>query len=374
MKDPTMKPAIIPLVDLKAQYETIRNDIERAMSHTMAQCAFVLGPDVERFERDFAAFCGAKYVVGCASGSDALLLALKGLGIGEGDDVIVPAFTFTATAEAVLRAGARPVFADVNERDLILDVRNVERAWTGRTRAVIAVHLFGRMADLDALKSFTRDRVALFIEDAAQAHGATWREKRAGSVGKAGCFSFYPGKNLGAYGDAGAVTTNDAELAKWLKKARNHGRSTKHGHEFPGWNSRLDGLQAAVLNAKLPYLEGWNARRRELAAYYERKLADLPGVRSLNTAAETIPAPHHWVVRLPERDRVARELVEHGVMAAVHYPRPLHRLPAFSGIPGAEASLPVCERAAREVLSLPLYPELGEEGVDHVVKTLAKVL
>ncbi len=369
-----MTAPVIPLVDLKAQYETIRNDIDRAISRTVANCSFVLGPEVERFEQAFASFCGVRHAIGCANGTDALVLALHALGIGEGDEVIVPAFTFVATAEAVLRTGARPVFADVNERDLILDAETVEKAWTEHTRAVIPVHLFGRMADVDVLQEMAEKRGALLIEDAAQAHGATWKDRKAGSMGKAGCFSFYPGKNLGAYGDAGAVVTNDDDLAHWLKKARNHGRSTKNGHDFPGWNSRLDGLQAAVLNVKLPHLDTWNARRRELAARYEKRLFEVPGVRTLTTAKDTVPAPHHWVVRLPDRDRVARQLAERGIMAAIHYPRPLHRLPAFSDVIASDLSLPNCDQAAREVLSLPLYPELGEEGVDRVVNELATVL
>jgi dTDP-4-amino-4,6-dideoxygalactose transaminase len=368
--------APVPLVDLQGQYLSIREEIDAAIAGVIARSAFILGPEVAAFEAEFAAFCGAGHCVACANGTDALSLALEGVGVRPGDEVITTAHTFLATAEAISGLGAVPVFADVDPGTLLLDPAAVERAVTPRTRAVVPVHLYGQAVDPEPFLALARRHGLKLVEDAAQAHGARSGGRPAGSWGDAATFSFYPGKNLGAYGDAGAVTTSDPGIAAWLRQARDHGRSSKYEHDFAARSSRMDGIQGAVLRVKLRHLAEWNQTRRELAARYDRLLADLPGVRRVAVAPGGEPVWHLYVVRVSdrERDRVLAGLKARGIQAGVHYPVPLHRQRAYAHLGLGEGSLPATERAAREVLSLPLYAPMDPALVDRCSAALAEVL
>jgi len=363
----------IPLIDLKAQYQALKPDIDAAIARVIANTSFIMGPEVEHFEEAFAAYCATRYAVGVGSGTAALELTLRALDIGPGDQVITTPFTFFATAEAISQAGATPVFADIDPRTYNLDPRAVEAAVTPRTRAIIPVHLYGQPADVDALTAIARRHDLALIEDAAQAHGADYRGRRAGSLGHAACFSFYPGKNLGAYGDGGAVVTDDNRLAERLRLLRDHGRSSKYMHREIGFGHRLDALQAAILAAKLPHLDAANAARRRLAVRYGQLLADtdlvlpyeLEGVRS---------AFHLYVVRTPQRDQVLRQFQDQGIGAGIHYPLPLHLQPAYADMRLRPGAFPVSEAAAQQVLSLPLFPEMTGAQQDRVVTALAAAI
>ncbi|UCE86760.1 MAG: DegT/DnrJ/EryC1/StrS family aminotransferase [Deltaproteobacteria bacterium] len=362
----------IPLVDLKAQYASIKDEIDAAIRAAVERAAFIGGPFVQRFEDAFARYCERPHAVGCGNGTDALRLAMEALGIGAGDEVIVPSHTFFASAEAVAQLGAVPVFADVEEGGFTLDPAAVAKLVTRRTRAVIPVHLYGHPCDMDAILEIARRHDLEVIEDCAQAHGARYKGRRTGTFGAAGCFSFYPAKNLGAFGDAGAVVTANPELARRVAALRDHGRSSKFDHERLGVNSRLDDLQAAVLCAKLPHLDAWNEARRRAAAEYDRLLADEPrvGVPAVRPATE--PVYHLYVVRVPERDRVANALRDRQIGAGIHYPIPCHLQRPFAE--RTHAGLPRTERLAGEVLSLPLFPEIRPEEIRHVAETLRAVL
>jgi dTDP-4-amino-4,6-dideoxygalactose transaminase len=360
---------VIPLVDLKAQYAAIRAEIDTAIQRVLDSTAFILGSEVEQFEAAFAAYCGAPHAVGVSSGSAALRLALLACGIGPGDEVITSPHTFIATAEAISHSGARPVFVDIDPQSYNLDVEQVAAAIGPRTKAVIAVHLYGLPVDLDALLALTRRHGVALIEDAAQAHGATYKGRRVGSFGAAACFSFYPGKNLGAYGDGGMVVSNDAALAARVRMLRDHGRRDKYLHETLGYGERLDALQAAVLRVKLGHLDVWNGQRRQGARRYRELLASSPVVLPA-TPADATPVYHLFVVRVAERDRVLERLHAAGVGAGVHYPIPVHLQPAYAPLGHAAGSFPHAERAAREVLSLPLYPEITDAQQQEVVAVL----
>ncbi len=361
----------IPLVDLKAQYASIEAELRAAMDRVIQNTAFILGSEVEQFEAAFAEFVRADHVVGASSGTSALHLALLACGVGPGDEVIVPANTFIATAEAVLHAGAQPVFVDVDSETLTLTAEQVELALTPKTRAVIPVHLFGHPADMDPILELAEAQGLAVIEDAAQAHGAEYKGRRIGTLGRAACFSFYPGKNLGAYGDGGAVATNDPELAERVRLLRNHGRAEKYKHLMPGYNYRLDALQAAILGAKLPHLDAWNEARRQHAKAYDERLAAL-GVETPTAKDWATPVYHIYAIQLDRRDELAAHLKARGIASGVHYPIPLHRQPAFAG--GETEALPVCERAAARMLSLPMYPELTTEQIDEVCSAIADFL
>ncbi|MBI4954886.1 MAG: DegT/DnrJ/EryC1/StrS family aminotransferase [Myxococcales bacterium] len=369
-----MTGARIPLVDLKAQYQSIRGEIDEAMARVVANTSFILGAEVEAFERAFAELCGASRCIGVGNGTDALTLALQAVGVGAGDEVITTPFTFIATAEAIGALGARPVFVDVRRDTLQLDVGKVEAAITARTRAIVPVHLYGQAVDMDPLCELARARNLAVVEDAAQAHGALYRGRRAGSLGRVAAFSFYPGKNLGAYGDAGAVVTSDPAVAAWVAKARDHGRMSKYEHEFEARNSRMDGLQGAVLAVKLRHLLGWNERRQALAAAYDRALVAVTGVEPVTRADYGVSACHIYAVRVAQRDKVLAALRASGVEAGVHYPVPLHRQPAYAALGVEPGALPVAEAAAHEVLSLPLYPEMSPLDVETVVSALGNAL
>jgi dTDP-3-amino-3,4,6-trideoxy-alpha-D-glucose transaminase len=354
----------IPLVDLKAQYRSIKGEIDAAIQRVIESAGFIMGPEVKDFERAFAATCEVAHCIGVSSGTAALTLALRALGIGPGDEVITVAHTFIATAEAICAVGARPCFVDIDTHTYTLDPAALEAAITPATRAVIPVHLYGQPADMTRINAIAAAHGLAVIEDAAQAHGATWQGRKAGTLATLGCFSFYPGKNLGAYGDAGAVTTDDAALAEQVRLLRNHGRRSKYLHEQIGFGERLDTLQAAILHAKVAHLGAWTAARRRLAARYSEHLAQcelvLPAV-----APEAEPAWHLYVVRTPRRDALLEHLKAHGVEAGIHYPVPLHRQPAFAAFD--YPALPVTEEVAATCLSLPLYPELTDAQQDRVI-------
>ncbi|HNS01432.1 MAG TPA: DegT/DnrJ/EryC1/StrS family aminotransferase [Anaerolineae bacterium] len=355
----------IPLVDLKAQYAALRPDIDAAIARVIANASFIMGPEVRAFEEAFAAYCQARHAVGLSSGTAAIELTLRALGVGPGDEVITTPFTFIATAEAISAAGATPVFADIDPATYNLDPAAVETVITPRTRALLPVHLYGQPAAMDALAAIAQRHGLFLIEDAAQAHGAEINGRRVGSLGDAACFSFYPGKNLGCYGDGGAVTTDDEALAGRLRKLRDHGRVSKYVHDELGYGHRLDALQAAILSAKLPHLDAANAARRRLAARYDELLADTDLV--LPVASERVtPAWHLYVVRSPRRDEVLASLKAQGIEAGIHYPLPLHLQPAYRALGLGPGSFPVAEAASQQVLSLPLFPELSEEQQERV--------
>jgi dTDP-4-amino-4,6-dideoxygalactose transaminase len=355
----------VPFLDLTDATQEVRGEVLDEWARTLDSNAFIGGGAVARFETHFAELCGTTEAVGTANGTDALHLVFRALGIGPGDEVVVPTNSFVATAESVVLAGARPRFADVDPGTLLLTPGTLEAAITPRTRAVAVVHLYGQMADVPALLAVAERHGIALVEDAAQAHGATWQGLPAGSFGDAGCFSFYPGKNLGAFGDAGAVVTSDPELATRVRSMRDHGRvgGQHYQHEMVGTNSRLDTLQATVLDAKLRRLSRWNACRRELAALY-RELLD----PELAPLVEELPdgrGVHHLlVVRVRERDGVRADLAEHGIGTGVHYPTPCHRMTPYADF--ASGPLPDAERACREVLSLPMYPSLARADVERV--------
>lgn len=363
----------IPLVDLKAQYTQIKPEIDAAMQEVVESAAFILGPAVSRFEQAFAAYCGAQHCVATSNGTAALTIALKALGVGRGDEVIVPAMTFIASAAAVHEAGATPVLADVDPLTYTLDPAGAGRAITSRTRAIMPVHLYGQPADLDPLLALCRQHDLFLIEDAAQAHGARYKGRRVGGIGQAAGFSFYPGKNLGAYGDAGGLTTDDPRLAARARQLRDHGRLDKYQHEFTGTNDRMDSLQGAILGAKLPHLDSWNEARRRLAARYTALLADLDVVTPV-VAPDVEPVWHLYVIRVADRDRVLAGLNARGIGAGVHYPIPLHLQPALRHLGYARGDFPVAEALGDQALSLPIYPELTEAQQDLVVETLRELL
>ena len=358
----------IPLVDLQAQYRSIADEVQPAVTAVFERCDFILGGAVKTFEDEFARFSHAQHALGCASGTDALQLACRALGIGEGDEVIVPAFTFVATALGVTLAGARPVLVDVSPHDALIDPEKVREAITPRTKAILPVHLYGQCCDMNALRAIADEHGLKLIEDAAQAHGAEFEGKRAGSFGDAACFSFYPGKNLGAYGDGGAVTTNDAEVAERLELWRNWGSRKKYHHEEMGLNSRLDTVQAAILRVKLARLDGWNQRRRELAARYDAALENLEHVELTCTKPSSVY--HLYVVRMEGRDEALAALHAAGIGAGLHYPFPVHQLGAYRWLGYEEGRFPVSEDWARRCLSLPIYAEMPEDAVERSLAVL----
>jgi dTDP-4-amino-4,6-dideoxygalactose transaminase len=360
----------IPLVDLKAQYATIAPEVNAAIQGVLEETCFILGPPLEAFERAFAAFCGVKHCIGVASGTDALHLIFRAMGIGPGDEVIMPAFTFVATALGINLAGAKPVLVDVRRDDGLIDAERIAAAITPRTRAILPVHLYGRCADMDPIRAIAADHDLRVVEDAAQAHGALYKGRPAGSLGHAAAISFYPGKNLGAYGDGGPIMTTEDTLAERLRLLRNWGSRKKYHHEEPGLNSRLDTLQAAVLGVKLKHLADWNSRRRQHAAFYDTLLAGRDDFRRPIDRPDDQPVYHIYALRHQRRDHVLERLNSRGVQAAIHYPFPVHRLRAFQYLAPAGTQLSESEAWAAECLSLPLYAELDEGKISYVVRCL----
>jgi dTDP-4-amino-4,6-dideoxygalactose transaminase len=367
-----MRPSV-PFTDLGAMTSEIRRRVEDEWSRLLTSSRFIGGPAVAEFEAAWAAYCGTEHAVGVANGTDALQLTLVALGIGDGDEVVVPANTFVASTEAVVLAGATPRFADVDPDTLLITAPDLEAAITPRTRAVIVVDLYGQVPNMDALVRTAERAGIVLIEDAAQAHGAAWDGRRAGSFGHAACFSFYPGKNLGAFGDAGAVTTGDAVLAERIRRLRDHGRVTgsHYVHDRVGTNSRLDAIQAVVLTAKLARLDAWNQARRAIMARYRAAFA--ASAASVIAEAPRARGVHHLaVIRVAHRDQVKQRLAERGVESGIHYPIPCHQQEPYSGF--ASMPLPVAETSAREVLSLPLFPHMTDGQVDRVIEAVHQAL
>lgn len=361
----------VKFLDLGKHHAPLRAAIDAAVREVIDTSAFILGKHVGEFEQAFAGYCGTKHSIGVASGTDALHLILRGLGIGPGDEVIVPANTFIATALAVEFAGATVRLVDVETETYNIDPRKIEAAITAKTKAIIPVHLCGRMADMGAIATIAKTHKLHLIEDACQAHGARQGGKRAGSFGIAAAFSFYPGKNIGAFGDGGAITTDDDALAEKIRKLRNYGQKIKHHHEFVGFNSRLDTLQAAVLKIKLPHLDAANALRAQHAASY-RKLLEGTRVRVPAEAPPDAHVYHLFMIRHPQRDALAAFLKERGIESAVHYPFPIHRTPAFAHLGKGPGSYPVAEQLCAEILSLPIYPELTAAEIARVAAAIAE--
>ena len=359
----------VPLVDLGAQHREIAAEVLRGWEDVLERTAFILGEEVAEFERAYEAFTGLQHCVGVANGTDALELALRALGIGAGDEVIVPANSFVASALAVRRCGALPVFVDVDPVHLLIEVEHVADAVGSRTRAVMPVHLYGQIAPVEDLVEVIGSDLHV-VEDCAQAQGATRHQAHAGGLGSIGGTSFYPGKNLGAYGDGGAVLTRDGELADRVRALRNYGSRQKYVHDELGFNSRLDTLQAVVLKAKLARLGRWNAERQAAAARYEQLLEGIEGVVTPSTASGNVHVWHLYVVRVSRRDEVLREMANAGVGAGIHYPIPIHLLGAFSDLGHEPGAFPVAETAAAEILSLPIYPGITEVQQERVVESL----
>jgi dTDP-4-amino-4,6-dideoxygalactose transaminase len=364
----------IPLVDLKAQYQQIKPNIDTAMSRVVTNTNFIMGQEVKDFEAAFAVTMQVKHAIGVSSGTDAIFLALLALGVGPGDEVITSPHTFIASAEPVVHLGAKPVFVDIDPPTYNLNPALLEAAITGRTKAIMPVHLYGQPADMQPILDIARGIPVL--EDAAQAHGTEYRGKRVGNWGVAACFSFYPGKNLGAYGDAGAVLTNDDALAKRIAMLRNHGRTGKYEHEFIGYGDRLDALQAAILAAKLPYLEEWNEARRRHAAYYRQALAGIPGLTLPAELPDARHVYHLFVVRVGSslRDALIAHLKQAGIECGIHYPIPLHLQPAMAFLGHRRGDFPEAEQAADSIISLPMYPELDTSQLNSIVEEISEFM
>lgn len=360
---------MIPFVDLQAQYKSIKTEVDAAIARVLDNASFILGREVEAFEAAFAEYTGARFCVGVNSGTAAIQLAVMACGLEAGDEVIVPANTFFASAEGVSTAGATPVFVDADSVSYNIDVSKIEAAITKRTRAIMPVHLYGQSADLDPIFELAKRYNLIVIEDAAQAHGSRYKGKRVGALGRAGCFSFYPGKNLGAYGEGGAVVTNDEEVARRVRLLRDHGSERKYHHEVVGYNFRLEGIQGAVLGVKLPHLDKWNKLRREHAARYNELLND----SNLTLPCEMSYAEHIYhlyVVQTDAREALQKTLTEAGVQTGIHYPIPVHLQPAYRSLGYKAGDFPEAERQASRVLSLPMFPELTDEQIRRVAEVI----
>jgi dTDP-4-amino-4,6-dideoxygalactose transaminase len=360
----------IPLVDLHAQYEDLREEIDAAIAAVVESTAFVKGPAVAQFESAFAAYCEAKHAIGVGNGTDALSLAFRAVGLQPGDEVLTTPTTFIATTEAITHAGATVRFVDIDPATWMFDATLASDAITGATRALVPVHLYGHPVDLDPVLELASQRNCVVIEDAAQAHGARLRGRRLGALGQIGTFSFYPGKNLGAYGDAGAVVTNDDELAERVRMLADHGRLDKYEHRIEGWNSRLDTLQAAILSVKLRVLDDGNARRRICAQRYNEGLAGIDGLGFPTFVEGAEPVHHLYVIKAEDRDGLRKRLADEDIASGVHYPIPLHLQPAYGHLGYARGDFPVSEQLAESILSLPCYPELGGSDIDRVIDTV----
>jgi len=360
----------IPFLDLKAQHEPLRKEIDRAIGEVIDASAFAGGPYVARFEEEFAAFCGCRHSVGLGNGTDALWLALLALGIGPGDEVITVPGTFMATAEAISYCGAKPVFVDIDERTYTMDPGGLAAAVTPRTKAIIPVHIFGQMADMNRIMEFAEKHDLYVVEDAAQAHGAEYEGRKAGTIGHVGAFSFYPGKNLGALGEAGGVVTNDDKLLERIRILRDHGQVRKYHHTMIGWNCRMDGIQGAVLSIKLRHLEKGNQLRRSHAAQYDATLRGVEGVLLPFRAPYGQHVYHIYAIRVQDRDALIQRLTEEGIGSGIHYPIPVHLQEAYRGLGYAKGAFSVAERCASEFVSLPMFPELSSAQVATVAEAV----
>ncbi|MDR4508647.1 MAG: DegT/DnrJ/EryC1/StrS family aminotransferase [Candidatus Brocadiaceae bacterium] len=356
-------------LDLKRQYECIREEINASVLEVLDRQSFVLGPYVEKFEQYIAEYCSVKHAIGVSSGTDAILLGLMACGVGNGDEVITTPFTFFATAASIARLGAVPVFADIDPATYTLDANKIASLITEKTKAILPVHLYGQCAEMDSMCEIARAHGLRIVEDAAQAIGAMYKSRKAGSIGDVGCFSFYPSKNLGGYGDGGLVTSGNDELAKRIRTLRVHGSEEKYYHRYIGINGRLDAIQAAVLSVKLKYLESWSARRREVASYYTKHLEGLP-IRLPETAPDNTHIFHQYIIASPKRDHLVKYLHEQGIEAILYYPLPLHLQKCFEYLGYKTGDLPESEKASEETLALPIYPEITEEELDYVIERI----
>jgi dTDP-4-amino-4,6-dideoxygalactose transaminase len=361
----------IPLIDLAANYQTIKSEIDKAINETVSSGSYILSDQVSLFEEKFAHYCNTKYAVGVASGTDALYLSLLALGVQKGDEVIVPANTFIASVYAVLYAGATPIIVDVNEETASIDVSQVEKKITSKTKVIMPVHLYGKPADMTSLKKITKQKGIALLEDACQAHGALYHGRKVGSLGDIAAFSFYPGKNLGAYGDAGAVTTNSATLMKKIRSLREYGAKKKYYFDQIGYNSRLDAIQASVLRFKLRHLDAWNKKRQRAAVYYQKKLfQDLPFIKTVTEDPIAKSIYHLFVIQVPQRDALQKYLLEYGIQTGIHYPVPVHLQKSLDFLGYTKNSFPIAEKLASSILSLPLYPEITKDQQDWVIEKI----
>ncbi len=356
---------MIPILDLKAQYRGIKSELDAAVIGVLENAQFILGPEVAAFEREFAAYCGAAEAVGLNSGTSALHLALLAAGIGPDDEVITSPFTFVATAAAIVYTGARPVFVDIEPASFNMDVHRIEAAITPRTKAILPVHLFGQPADMDPIMDIARRHGLVVIEDAAQSHGAEYKGRRVGGIGEMGCFSFYPGKNLGACGEGGAVVTNDAAYARQIRLLRDWGSERKYIHQVRGYNYRMEGMQGAILRVKLRHLEKWTEARRAHAARYGKLLTGC-GVRLPEVMPWARHVYHVYTIRSADRDALRAALQQREIQTGIHYPVPIHLQPAYADLGYARGAFPVAEQAAAEVLALPIYPEMSDSQLQEV--------
>ena len=364
----------VPFLDLKALHDPLRDELLAAIAEVYDSGAFAGGPYVTAFEKDFATYCGCEHAIGVGNGTEAIWLPLLALGVGPGDEVITVPGTFMATAEAITHCGATPVFVDVDERTYTMDPAGLEKALTPRTKAVVPVHLFGQTADMDPILEFARAHGLAVVEDSAQAHGAEYRGRRAGTLGDAASFSFYPGKNLGALGEAGAVVTNDPEVAEKVRTLRDHGPVLKYHHTMVGWNSRMDGIQAAALRVKLRHLDKANQLRQAHAARYDEALGGMEDVVVPLAADYAKHVYHIYAIRVQERDEVMRRLADKGIGTGIHYPIPVHLQAAYGHLGYGAGAFPVAESAAREFVSLPMFPELTSAQIEWTIKGLKKVV
>jgi dTDP-4-amino-4,6-dideoxygalactose transaminase len=364
----------IPFVDLRAQYETIKTDVDAAIARVVQNTSFILGPEVKEFEAEFATFTGFKHVIGVANGTEAIHIVLRAMGLAPGDEVVAPAHTFTATTEGITHAGGSVRLADVDDETFCMTADTLRAALTTNTKLVVPVPIYGNPAGLDGVIELAREAGVRVMVDAAQAHGARLGGKPLGELVDTATYSFYPGKNLGAYGDGGAIATNDDEVARLARMWRNHGREGKFDHTFEGYNSRLDGLQAAILRAKLPHLQGWGDARRQVAGMYRQALDGIPGLRLPVETAGTEHVYHLYVVRLEDRDGMRPKLGEYGVSTGVHYPLPIHLFEAYRRLGQGRGSFPVAEGICEKILSLPMFPEMTQAQVDQVAGALRETM
>lgn len=364
---------MIPYLDLKVQYQSIQKEIDEAVLKVLAGGQFVLGPEVKTFEEDFASYCGTRFAVAVSTGTSALHLALLAAGVGPGDEVITTPLTFVATTAAILYSGAKPVFVDVDARTLNLDVHRVEKAVTSKTKALLPVHLHGKPVEMDPLLEVARKHRLHLIEDAAQAHGAEIRGRKAGSIGLAGCFSFYPGKNLGAYGEGGAVTTNDESVAQKIRLLRDWGAEKRYRHDLKGFNFRMEALQGAILKVKLKHLEEWTEARRNLARCYDENLKNSP-VQVPQAPPDARHVYHVYAILVEKRDELQRYLESHGIQTNIHYPIPVHLQKAYADLGYGAGDFPCAEAACEKLLSLPLYPEMTPAQVAEVALAVQRGL
>lgn len=359
----------IPLVDLKANYEPLKDEIQHAWDEVLSGMRLFLGPNVQAFEKEFAAYCGVNHAIGASDGTNALHLALRACGIGQGDEVITVSHTFIATGEAILLSGASPVFVDINPKTFNMDIEQVESQITPRTRAILPVHLYGQCAEMDEIMDIARRHNLFVIEDACQAHGTTYKGRKAGSLGHMAAFSFYFTKNLGAYGEGGMITTSDDELARKVRLLRDHGSETRYYHDELGWNARLDELQAAVLRIKLPHLDEWNKKRRQMASLYNQLLSDADVLTPFE-APDRRHIYHLYVIRTKQRDALRSFLNDQGIGTGIHYPVPIHMQKAFKFLGYNSGDFPVTEAITADILSLPMYAELTEQQVESVTNAI----